>query len=120
MIKNAPRRDIIAAYKQSNLFVNTSLKEVAPIVMLEAMAASLTWIACDVGNVAGLKGGKYIRAPKDNTHHVMFDEQTKEQFIKNITDLLKKPTLGEDGRMQVEEEFTWDKVLASYSSIIES
>jgi len=46
-LKNLSRQDTIGYFKNSNVFVFTSEKEVAPIVTLESMAARLPWVSTD-------------------------------------------------------------------------
>ena len=104
--------------ENSNVFLFPTEKEVAPIVLLESMAASLPWISADVGNARGLEGGKVVSAQKDSRYHSVFDERVKSLFAKGISGLLAQPTVGDDGRRQV-ETMTWDKILPRYISLIE-
>lgn len=118
LLKNIPRKYVIALFKQSNVFALPSEKEVAPIVLLESMAAKCPWVACDVGNVSGLKGGKYIRAPKDFNYKVVFDDWVIENFAKAIDEMLQIPLIGENGRKQIENEFNWSKIFPMYDLLL--
>lgn len=118
LLKNIPREQVIGYFKSSNAFLFSTEKEVAPIVLLEAMAAELPWVAADVGNARGLQGGKVITAMKDSRYHSVFDDRVKTLFAKSIEDVLAKPFLGEQGRKQI-ETMTWDKILPRYVSLIE-
>lgn len=119
LLKNIPRQDIIDFLSASNLFLYTTEKEVAPIVMLEVMASKLPWICADVGNVEELRGGHCINLPKKSDYHAIFTTHGIEQFARSVPDLISKPTVGEEGYHQVRNRFNWDAILPYYRSIIE-
>lgn len=118
--KNVSRSEVIGYFKQSNVFVFTSEKEVAPLVLLESMAAKLPWIATNVGNAADLDGGISITAMKNNNYHSHFDERVHDDFINGIQKLWNTPKIGELGRSQIDKTLTWDKILPQYLNIIEA
>lgn len=119
LVKNPPREHVIGYFRQSNVFSFTSEKEVAPLVLLESMAAQLPWVSTDVGNAKELKGGKVIAAIKDSRYFSYFDERVYKLFAKAIPELWSAPCIAEDGRMQIEQQMTWEHILPQYSSIIE-
>lgn len=119
LMKNLPREDVIGFLKQSNVFTFSSEKEVAPLVLLESMAASLPWVATNVGNAEDLKGGSCIRAIKDSRYHSVFDKRVELQFREAVLKMWNAPA-GAEGRQQIESELTWDKILPQYLSLIES
>ncbi len=119
LMKNIPREDVIGFLKQSNVFTFSSEKEVAPLVLLESMAASLPWVATNVGNAEDLKGGSCIRAIKDSRFHSVFDKRVELQFREAVLKMWNTPTTGSEGRQQIEDELTWDKILPQYLSLIE-
>ncbi len=120
LLKNLPREKVIGFLNRSNVFAFSSEKEVAPLVVLEAMAAKLPWVAADVGNTRGLKGGKYIAAVKNSRHHSVFDDRVCSLFAKAIEAVWKSPATAEAGRQQIETEMTWDIVLPQYAHLIET
>lgn len=120
LMKNIPREDVIGFLKQSNVFAFPSEKEVAPLVLLESMAASLPWVATNVGNTEDLKGGICIRSIKDNRYHSVFNRHVKSNFREAILKMWNNPSIGEEGRRQVEEDLNWDKILPQYLSLIEN
>lgn len=120
LMKNLPREDIIGFLKQSNVFTFSSEKEVAPLVLLESMAASLPWVATNVGNAEDLKGGICIRSVKDSRCHSVFDKRVELQFREAVLKMWNTPTVGIEGRQQIEKELTWDKILPQYLSLIEA
>lgn len=116
-VKNAPREHVVGFFNRSNVLAFTSEKEVAPIVILEAMAAKLPWVAAEVGHVRGLKGGRFIPAIRNRQYHCLFDEGIYELFVQAILDA--KNSWGDNGRKQIQDELTWEKVLPQYSSLFE-
>ena len=120
LMKNIPREDVIGFLKQSNVFTFSSEKEVAPLVLLESMAASLPWVATNVGNAADLSGGSCIQSIKDSRYHSVFDKRVELQFREAILNMWNNPSVGAEGRQQIEKELTWDKILPQYLSLIES
>lgn len=120
LMKNLPREDVIGFLKQSNVFTFSSEKEVAPLVLLESMAASLPWVATNVGNATDLNGGICIPAIKDSRYHSVFDKRVELQFREAILKTWNTPSFGTAGRLQIEDELTWDKILPQYLSLIES
>lgn len=119
LFKNIHRSRIIGLFKNSNVFAFTSEKEVAPLVLLESMAAKLPWVATDVGNANELLGGKCIRAPKNSKNYSLFDDRVINLFAQYIQEYFLVSNL-EAGRHQIEEKMTWDKILPQYASIIEN
>ena len=119
LMKNIKRERVIGLFKQSNVFAFTSEKEVAPIVLLESMAASLPWIASNIGNVQDLKGGICVASMKDSRFHSAFDQRTCLGFSTGIQELLCNPSVGDEGRKQIDEKLNWDNILPQYAKIIE-
>ncbi len=119
LMKNIPREDVIGFLKQSNVFTFPSEKEVAPLVLLESMAAALPWVATNVGNAEDLKGGSCIRSVKDSRYHSIFNKRVELQFREAVLNMWNTPTIGTEGRQQIEKELTWNKILPQYLSSIE-
>lgn len=116
-LKNITRKETIGFFKNSNVFMFTSEKEVAPLVLLESMAAELPWVAADVGNALELDGGKVAYAVKDHKYQSVFDDRVKKLLAQHTASLLARPN-GEAGRKQA-ESLTWDKILPLYADLIE-
>jgi len=119
LLKNLPREDVIAYFKNSNVFAFTSEKEVAPLVLLEAMASSLPWVATNIGNAQDLEGGICIPSLKDSRFHSVFDKRTMRAFDNGIQNALNTPQLGESGRRQIERDLNWNKILPEYLNVLE-
>lgn len=117
--KNLEREKVIGFLKQSNVFVFPSEKEVAPLVLLEAMGASLPWVSTNVGNAEDLKGGNCLQVVKDSRFHSVFNNRVRSAFSLGIRTALNNPGLGEEGRQQIEDELNWNKILPKYRALLE-
>lgn len=66
-IENPSQNEILNFYYKNDLFVFTSLKECAPLVIIDCILNNLFFISLDVGNVKNLslkhKFGKIVRKP---------------------------------------------------------
>jgi glycosyltransferase involved in cell wall biosynthesis len=104
---NLPRQMICSAYREANVFVLTSNFEAFPIVILEAMAAGLPWVSFNVGILEELRGGVIVNNLEDM--HLV------------IKDLLGMPdkakALGEEGRREVLEKYSWEKIVSQYEEL---
>lgn len=116
LLHDLPREKVIGFFKQSNVFVFPSEKEVAPLVLLEAMAAELPWVSCDVGNSTELEGGLCIKTSKNSSYHSLIDKRVKKAFAMHIQTLWNNSY--PSGKKQIEEKFCWEKILPQYSSLI--
>lgn len=119
-LKDISRDKIVGLFKNSNAFIFTSEKEVAPLVILECMASRLPWVSTDVGNVRELKGGKVVPAIKNNQGYSVFDSRVKSFMAKEIESIIHQPSIAFEGRNQIEDEMNWTKVLPQYLSVIEN
>ena len=119
LLKNLPRENVVGYFKQSNVFVCGSEKEVAPLVLLECMASKLPWTAMNVGNAVELKGGRCVKTVKDRNFNCYFDDRAKKLLVNAVSDLLRNPNAGEEGYRQIQDQLRWDKILPLYSNLIE-
>lgn len=111
LMKDKERKKVVAAFKNSNVFVFPSEKESFGIVTLESMAARLPWVSTSVGIATEAKGGFCVFAAKNQKYDSIFEERVFDNFADKIDKCLKNPSLGEEGRNQVEKEFDWKGVL---------
>jgi glycosyltransferase involved in cell wall biosynthesis len=96
--------DALAA---ADLFLFTSRVECAPLVILEAMAASTPWVSYDVGNVSELPGG------------LVAGDFT--QLLDNAGRILdgSHPELGAQGHAAWQSEHRWEDIVGRYESVFE-
>jgi glycosyltransferase involved in cell wall biosynthesis len=105
--RRVPRLNVIQSYQQADLFVLTSRWEGAPVVLLEAMAASLPWVAYAVGNVHELRGGLIVSSAT--------------AFVEAVRELQHNPQmrqqLGQEGYAQVIEKYNMHRVIDQYEKL---
>lgn len=105
--QKVPRPRIISALKAADLFVLTSVREAAPLVILEAMAAGLPWVAFDVGNVRENAGGVVVSSEEELTRVVR----------ELMSDPVRRRALGQEGRLRIEQRHAWDTIADRYEAL---
>jgi glycosyltransferase involved in cell wall biosynthesis len=120
--RDLPREDVVAAFNCSDVFLNVSKKEVAPIVILECRAAKLPYVSLRVGNIEEQMGG--ISLPvfqTDKKGYAIIRKRDINHFVSAIVHLLKG--VGERGRMRQVcidegqkdiEKLDWDNIVPLY------
>jgi len=122
MLSDIPREDVIQSYFESDVFVLPSQKEVAPIVILESMAAGLPWIAMEVGNVNTLSGGFAITDYNNDINgNLTYTSGTFKNFVEAIKEiLLSHDTAAElscAGIRRIENDLNWNKISNKYYEV---
>jgi len=122
LLLDIPRQDVVNAFLESDVFVFPSLKEVAPVVILEAMSAKLPWIALPVGNIPQLSGGMMVPTRGKNSQgFYFFGAETQVNFEQRIVDILTDTALGlklgQEGRQLIEEQYNWDVIIPKYNDL---
>lgn len=117
------REDVIKGYYNHDLFVFCSLKEVAPLCILESCAAGLPWVSFDVGNVSDIKGGLVNKlGKKDSGNYVMPSEETFQKHVSLIQDILQKDVYSKMSKEAfdfVQDKF-WESLVNKYEQVIEN
>ena len=122
LLSDIPREDVASAFVAADVFAFPSQKEVAPLVVLESMAAHTPWVALPVGNVPKIRGGRIspIRA-KNSEGYAIFGKETHEYFVQWLYDILTNDVLREqlihDGYEQIISDFTWNKIIPMYHQL---
>jgi glycosyltransferase involved in cell wall biosynthesis len=100
------RPDLLAEYARADVLVLPSLFDCTPIVLMEAMAASLPIIASHVGGIPEVvtEGEDAILCPPNDP------DALAEAFEALARDPTTRARLGATGRRNV-ERFSWDRVL---------
>lgn len=103
--------------RSSTLMLHGSISEVAPLVVLEAMAAEVPWVAFDVGNVSELKGGLVAGPPPA----ALGGDHVK-RFAGAISGLVGKNSkmyeeCSASGVDLVRSSFDWNSILPIYKEI---
>jgi glycosyltransferase involved in cell wall biosynthesis len=129
-LRDIPREDTVAAFKCSDLFLQTSQKEVAPLVILESRAAGLPWISMDVGNVRSMPGGIIINNPaNDKNGYKIVSDEIIDRFVSNIryvllgvyltTEQSIREELIRDGQKNI-KEIDWKEIVPEYNEVFNS
>jgi len=113
------REDVIQAFYAADVFAFPSQKEVAPLVLLETMAAKTPWVSLPVGNASVLKGGIIIDScSKDQRGNYCFNSKTYEDFASGLMMLLldndKNIQLSDDGYEMIENKLNWSIIAEKY------
>ena len=121
LLIDIPRSETLQAFKEADVFAFPSQVEVAPLVLLEAMAAGLPWVALDVGNAKSLDGGYVVAGEKKKEGKWMYSPPMYEKFQSRLYDLLVDDSLrrqvGEQGKQRVLRDFDWEIVKTKYHKI---
>ena len=119
---NMDRPNVVQSFLGSDLFVYPSQKEVAPIVLVEAMASGLPWVSLPVGNTRDLDGGviaENVSRRVDGSCN--YTESTVLCLADEISHLLdnkeKMSLFSDSGRKMVANKLNWEKICQSYNSL---
>lgn len=121
-IEDLPREMTVSAFMDANVFLFTSQKEVAPLVVLEAQAARVPWVSLPVGNTTQLKGGFMVPpSGKNGLGFMTYNNATYDMFADRLDSLLGDEALWSEmsskGRQEVEEIYNWDKIADRYHEV---
>jgi len=124
VLKDASRDIVCEAFASADVTVLTSLKEVAPVVILESMAAGIPWISFPVGNTPDLPGGVVVPCKiRDAQGYLRPSSLELESFSREIKELLindsKRNDLGSAGLAMVNNFFNWDAVAEMYNAVLQ-
>lgn len=122
-IGNIPYEDMKNLYRESELFVFSSLRDTSGNVVLEAMANGLPVIALNHNGAADMIDDKSGVKIEVNTY-----EQIKDDFIKVLKEFndnrLKIQEMGVNAQNRIKENYTWDiminKMMKYYEEAINS
>jgi len=107
-LENLSRNEIMHAYVSADIFICSSLSEVQPLVILDAMNAGVPFISTDVGCVSDLPGGVIVK----NTL------QMAEQIKTLIEDEVLRKKLSEEGKKACSEYYSWSTIMDKYEELI--
>jgi glycosyltransferase involved in cell wall biosynthesis len=119
MLVDLPRAEVVQAYLNSDLFVLASNLEYSPLVLFEAAAAGLPFLAVPVGNAEEIArwtgAGEICPAQRDAMGYTRPDPLV---LARHIESLAARPadrkSYGEAGRRNWREQFTWQKIAERY------
>ncbi len=116
------REEILAAYKQADLFLFPSNIECSPLVLFECMAAKLPFLASDVGNAREIvewsQSGVILPTTitPEGYGRVSIEESTR--MLENLyVDGERRKRMSELGFKAWQDRFTWEKIALEYESL---
>ena len=119
LLSGISREDTVSAFIDADVLTFVSQQEVAPITILEAMAAQTPWVALPVGNVPTLPGGIMVGGcAVDKTGKYIYSKKTHAAFAREVNNILDNEQLSDvltgEGRNAVEGTFNWDIIVPQY------
>jgi glycosyltransferase involved in cell wall biosynthesis len=108
--RGVPREDVVAAFLDADVVLLPSRFEAAPLVLVEAMAAGVPFVAYDVGNARMLPGGLVVGGPADMADAVgglLLDES-------------RRRALGKAGEDFQRRALNWDTIVEQYEALFTS
>ena len=122
MVDGSQRQEVYDLLKLSDIFVFFSNIECSPLVLFEAAAAGIPFIATHAGNSAEIAewtgGGIIAKSHEMPNGRVAVD---LDDAIKQITKLAcnpaKRRAMGKTGHKAWKNNYTWDKITNQYESL---
>lgn len=120
-LRDLPREDVVAAFNSSDVFLFTSKKEVAPLVILESRAAILPFVAMRVGNIAEQAGGIPVMFEEvDKKGYAVVNSGIVSHFACAIVHIIKRERIREsvikEGQKEI-EKIDWDNIVPLYNKV---
>lgn len=123
ILTNLDRKDLVNAYKNSNLFVFASNIEYSPLVLFEAAAAGLPFISTPVGNAEEIanwtKGGFICPATSSKRGYTYANPKVLalniEKLISSNDELVRA---GISAHEMWNKYFTWEKIIKMYEVVL--
>lgn len=106
------RNDVSTLLSTCSIYVHSSLQDVFPNAILEAMASKKPVIAINVGGIPEIIENDYNGILCDPN-----PEDLSESILKVFSDLKFRDKLIENGYYTVIVKYSWDKVINSYLSV---
>lgn len=124
LLTNLARADVLNLFASSDLFVFASRVEYSPLVLFEAAAAGTPFLTLPVGNsaeIAEITGaGMLCPAERDEYGYMVVDiDELAGRMGQAMGDWALLHQLGETGRRNWSEHFTWAKIAEGYEAILD-
>lgn len=116
------REELISKFYEADVFALCSLKEVAPICILESCGAGLPWMSFNVGNVSKISGGKIVESSVvDKDGYLVVGEKDFKNYSEKLLELLKNSeelSRLSDEALNYSQNFCWNKIVEKYEQYI--
>ena len=125
LIDGTRRQEVVDLMKASDMFVFFSNIEASPLVLFEANAASLPFVASNAGNSAEIAkwtgGGVIVKSHPMAEGRVKVDLKDALWKVTRLSlNLVLRRRLGRRGRQAWQAKFTWEKLTDDYLKLYES
>lgn len=127
LVVNLSRQETVEALKSADLLLFLSNVEASPLVLFEAAAAGVPFLASDAGNseeIAEWTGAGVIAASYPDDEHQGNVRVSEKDALKKLVKLYLSPrlrrSLGKNGRKNWETKFTWQKITDQYLKVYEA
>jgi glycosyltransferase involved in cell wall biosynthesis len=119
MLDGENRHIVKDVLKLADIFVFLSNIEASPLVIFEAAAAGIPFVATAAGNITEItewtKGGVVVKThPEPNGRVIADNKDTLWQITKLAHNRQKRLELGRNGRKAWKENYTWAKLSQEY------
>jgi glycosyltransferase involved in cell wall biosynthesis len=105
-----PREELLALHYAADLFVQTSINECQPLVLLDAMAAGLPFLALNVGCCRELPGGKVVQTLAE----------LEEELPKLLNDPVERERYRILGLEAASTTYNWETVCDRFDALLRS
>lgn len=124
LVTNFPRQELVQAYMASDLFVFASNIEYSPLVLFESAAAGIPFLSVNVGNAEEIarwtQSGAICPSEKDGKGYTRVSpEILAEKMAEMMCNLPRLKEMGDKGKRNWSERFTWQKITVQYENIFE-
>lgn len=125
LITDLPRKELVQAYMNANLFVFASNIEYSPLVLFESAAAGTPFLTVDVGNSLEILdwtgAGFSCESYRDDKNYTRVDitilAKAMGSLMADKTLILEKGKIGKERWIQ---HYTWDIISGHYEAILKS
>ena len=122
IISDLPRNELVQTFMAADLFVFASNIECSPLVLFESAAAGTPFLTVPVGNAEEIarwtEAGVVCPAKQDGKGYTRVNPGELARFMSQLArDDALRQTLGEAGRKNWQEKFTWEKISREYEDL---
>jgi L-malate glycosyltransferase len=121
IVMDAPREEVLAAYKAADMFVFGSQLECSPLVLFEAAASRTPFISTEAGNASEIAewtaGGVVVPSERRNGRFHASPGAFAFELTRLWNDVSARRRLAERGRERWLQDFTWDRIAGRYESV---
>jgi glycosyltransferase involved in cell wall biosynthesis len=121
MVMDAPREEVLAAYKAADMFVFGSQVECSPLVLFEAAASQTPFISTEAGNAVEIAewtaGGVVVPSERRNGRSHASPDAFASEMTRLRNDVSARRRFAETGRERWLQDFTWDRIAEQYESV---